>query len=35
MAMVALVMAASSGELPTPRTNDWSIFRMSIGNCLR
>ena len=35
MAMVALVMAASSAEWATPRMNDWSIFRMSIGNCLR
>ena len=35
IAMVALVMAASSEEVATPRTKDWSIFRTSIGNCLR
>src|SRR5207244_3511745 len=35
MAMVALVMAASAEEVLTPRMNDWSILRMSIGNCLR
>ena len=35
MAMVAQVMAASSEELATPFTNDWSILSTSIGNCFR
>ena len=35
MAMVALVMAASSDELCSPWMNDWSILSTSIGNCFR
>src|SRR5262249_11699080 len=35
IAIVALVMAASSEELATPRTKDWSILSTSIGKRLR
>ena len=35
MSMMVRTMAASSESTATSRTNDWSIFRVPIGNCCR
>jgi hypothetical protein len=35
MEMMLLAIAASSGSMVMSRTNDWSIFNVSIGKRLR